>query len=38
MAWRVMEKAPVIMDWLAITVATAARITKGTSSGGGQRR
>jgi hypothetical protein len=31
-AWRVKEKAPVITAWLAMTVATVARITIGISA------
>jgi hypothetical protein len=30
-AWRVMEKAPVMIDWLAMMVATVASSTIGTS-------
>ena len=37
-AWRVIEKAPVMIDWLAITVATVASAMSGVSSGVGQRR
>jgi len=35
MAWRVIEKAPVMMAWLAITVASVARITSAINSDGG---
>ena len=38
MAWRVMENAPVMIDWLAMMVAIVASATMGTSSTGGQRR
>ena len=37
-AWRVIEKAPVMIDWLAITVATVASTISGVSNGAGQRR
>ena len=29
MAWRVIEKEPVMMDWLAMMVATVASATSG---------
>ena len=34
-AWRVSEKAPVITAWLAMMVASVARITMGTSAQSG---
>ena len=37
-AWRVIEKAPVMIDWLAMTVATVASTIIGVSSGAGQSR
>ena len=37
-AWRVIEKAPVMIDWLAMMVATVASRISGVSSGAGQRR
>ena len=36
-ACRVIEKAPVMIDWLAITVATVASATSGSCSAAGQR-
>jgi hypothetical protein len=33
-----MENAPVMMDWLAMTVATVARTIIGTRRGAGQSR
>ena len=38
MAWRVIEKAPVMIAWLAMMVASVDRITSGTSKGAGQSR
>ena len=38
MACRVIENAPVMIDWLAITVATVASNTSGTKSIEGQSR
>ena len=32
MAWRISEKAPVMTAWLAMTVASVDRITKGISA------
>ena len=37
-ACRVIEKAPVMIDWLAMMVATVASTISGASSGAGQRR
>ena len=37
-AWRVIEKAPVMIDWLAMTVAIVASTISGVSSGAGQSR
>ncbi len=38
MACRVMENAPLMMDWLAITVAIVARPTSAICKASGQRR
>jgi hypothetical protein len=37
-AWRVIEKAPVTIDWLAMMVAMVATPTNGISSASGYRR
>ena len=37
-ACRVIENAPVMIDWLAMMVAIVARITKGMSNGSGHSR
>ena len=37
-ACRVIEKAPVMIDWLAMIVATVARTISGTSSTDGHSR
>ena len=34
-AWRVIEKVPLMMAWLAMMVATVASTTSGTCSGAG---
>jgi hypothetical protein len=38
MAWRVIEKMPVMMDWLAMIVAIVASKTSGISNADGQSR
>ena len=37
-ACRVIEKAPVMIDWLAMIVANVARMTSGTSNADGHSR
>ncbi len=37
-AWRVIENAPVMIDWLAMIAAKVASSTSGTCSASGQRR